>query len=109
MLRHMGNVFLKAHEVSAQEAVYLTIGLPLRQSSRSCIFIPTSPPDERTFILKQEAELARADPDSRDFAAKSIVEHYASRPADIHMDRVCLAEFAAYFEKPRKLNRCTAV
>ena len=101
VLRHMGNVFLKANEVCAQQAVYLTIGLPLRQSSRSCIFIPTSPPEERTFILKQEEELSRSDPDSRDFAAKSIVEHYACRPRCLELDSVCLAVFASMYERKR--------
>jgi hypothetical protein len=54
VLRHMGNSFLKAHKISAQEAVYLTIGLPLRKSSRSesCVFVPTSSPEDRTFLLK---------------------------------------------------------
>lgn len=34
-LRHMGNTFIRAQEICAQEAVYLTMGLKLRDSSRT--------------------------------------------------------------------------
>ena len=43
-VRHIGNKFLNAVEKSAQEAVYLTLQLPLRRSSRQV--------RERTFLLK---------------------------------------------------------
>ena len=52
-VRHIGNKFLNAVEVSAQEAVYLVLQIPLRGSSRDVQFISTSPPDERTFLIKR--------------------------------------------------------
>ena len=54
-VRHIGNKFLNAVEVSAQlqEAVYLVLQIPLRRSSRDVQFISTSPPDERTFLIKR--------------------------------------------------------
>jgi hypothetical protein len=52
--RAIGNKFTKHSEMSAQEAVYLTLQLPLKRCSRSFIFINTSPPEERSFILKSE-------------------------------------------------------
>ena len=51
-VRHIGNKFLNAVKISAQEAVYLVLQMPLRRSSRELQFINTSDPDERTFLLK---------------------------------------------------------
>ena len=45
-IRHIGNKFLSAMEISAQEAVYLVLEMPLWQSSRQFLFISTSVPDE---------------------------------------------------------------
>ena len=46
-VRDIGNKFLNSVEISAQEAVYIILQLPMRKSSREVIFINTSPPDER--------------------------------------------------------------
>lgn len=46
-VRHIGNKFLNSVEISAQEAVYIVLQLPMRKSSREVIFISTAPPDER--------------------------------------------------------------
>ena len=51
-VRRIGNKFLNAVEISAQEAVYLVLQMPLRRSSREFQFINTSDIDERTFLLK---------------------------------------------------------
>ena len=50
-VRHIGNKFLNALEISAQEAACLVLQMPLR-SSRDFQFFNTSDPDERTFLLK---------------------------------------------------------
>jgi len=42
------NRFLNHCELSAKEATYLLLQLPLTQSSGDVIFINTSPPDKRT-------------------------------------------------------------
>ena len=52
-VRHIGNKFLNAVEISAQEAVYLVLQMPMRRSTREFQFISTSPPDERAFLLKK--------------------------------------------------------
>ena len=39
-------------EISAQEAVYVVLQLPMRKASRPVIFINTSPPEERVELLK---------------------------------------------------------
>ncbi len=47
-VRDIGNKFLNNVEISAQEAVYIVLQLPMRKSSRQVIFnINTSPPEDR--------------------------------------------------------------
>lgn len=58
-VRHIGNTFLNHTEISAQEAVYLILGLPLRKASRDVKFISTSPPEERYVLLKTLEEIEK--------------------------------------------------
>lgn len=52
-VRHIGNKFLNAVEVSAQEAVYLVLQMPLRRASREVQFVNTSVIQQREhFYLK---------------------------------------------------------
>ncbi len=44
-------------EIAEQEAAYMVLKLPFHQSSRACIFIPTSPSSERVTLLKSMSEL----------------------------------------------------
>lgn len=46
-VRDIGNKFLNNVEISAQEAVYIVLQLPMRKSSRQVVFINTSLPEER--------------------------------------------------------------
>ena len=46
-VRDIGNKFLNNIEISAQEAVYITLQLPMRKSSHQVVFINTSPPEDR--------------------------------------------------------------
>lgn len=101
VLRHMGNAFINAHEISAQEAVYLTLGLKLRDSSRSSIFIPSSSPSDRTFLVKEDNILNNEAADSTDIAHESLVNRYAKRPSIPKFADISLASFAAWYEKIR--------
>ena len=56
-VRHIGNQFLNAVEISAQEASYMTLQLPLTRATREVLFINTSHPDDRTFLLKGKEKL----------------------------------------------------
>lgn len=55
-LRAVGNVLMNASEISAQEAVYSLIHLPMTKASEADIilYINTSPPNERVHILKSK-------------------------------------------------------
>ena len=56
-VRDIGNKFLNSVEISAQEAVYVVLQLPMRKASRSAVFINTSPPAERVELLKPLSEI----------------------------------------------------
>jgi len=48
----IGNKFLNNVEISAQEAVYLLLQLPLKRLSRQIVFVNTNPENERVYLLK---------------------------------------------------------
>ncbi|KAK9812967.1 hypothetical protein WJX72_006602 [[Myrmecia] bisecta] len=95
-LRSVGNTFLRAHEISAQEAVYLTMGLPLRDASRSFIYIPTTAKDQRTAVLKKDEELKGLSSKPTDITYRSIIDKYACKPSVVKT--TTLAQFAAWYE-----------
>lgn len=55
-LKKLGNVFLTHREVSAQEAVYRVLSMPMKKCSRQVVFINTSLPSERIHILKSRKQ-----------------------------------------------------
>lgn len=95
-VRHIGNKFLNAVEISAQEAVYLVLQIPLRRSSRDVQFISTSPPDERTFLIKKLEKLKELPDTSHDIESDNIIKRYQRRPKQL--EKFCLADFVAWFE-----------
>ena len=73
-MRHIGNKFLNSVEISAQEAVYLVLQMPLRRSSREFQFINTSNPDERTFLLKALDKIKELPDKSTDIESDNIIK-----------------------------------
>ena len=59
-LRTVGNTFLKSNVVSAQEAAYHILSLPLSKSSRGSTYINTSLINERVIMLKPASLLKTA-------------------------------------------------
>lgn len=94
-IRHIGNKFLNAVEISAQEAVYLVLQIPRSRSTRDFQFISTSPPDERTFMLKKLDKLKELPDNSADIESNNIIKHYQRRPKQL--EKLCLADFVAWF------------
>ena len=92
-VRHIGNKFLNAVEVSAQEAAYLILQLSMSMKSRKCEFLPTAPQSERTFLLKSKMELEAMPDDSTDIEADNIVKRYARRHEAL--ENYCLADFVS--------------
>jgi len=91
-VRIIGNKFLNNVEVSAQEAIYLLLQLPPKRCSREVVFLNTSEPDERVYLLKSNIDQL---PDDAQVAESNIISRYADRPHTL--ENICLAEYAAYY------------
>ena len=79
-IRHIGNKFLSAVEISAQEAVYLVLQMPLRRASHEFQFINTSNIDERTFLVKHPEIIKDLPDNSKDIESDNLIKRYQRRP-----------------------------
>lgn len=95
-VRHIGNKFLNSVEVSAQEACYLLLQLPLTKSTRDVVFINTSKPADRTFLLKSKEALEKLSSDSTNIEADNIIKRYSKRPKVL--ENWCLADYVSQLE-----------
>ena len=94
-VRHIGNKFLNAVEVSAQEAVYLVLQMPLRRASRDFQFINTSSPEDRVVLLKTMDKINDLPDNSENIESDSLIKRYQRRPRKL--EKLCLADFAAWY------------
>ena len=94
-MRHIGNKFLSAVEISAREAAYLVLQKPLRRSTREFQFINTSPPDGRTFLLENLNKIRELPDNSHDIESNNLIKRYQRRPKQL--ENLCLADFASWF------------
>ena len=93
-LRKVSAAFLSHREVSAQEAVY-RLSLPMKQLSRSVVFVDTNPKHERIAVLKSHDSLSQLDANDTNVFQKSLIERYQHKPQSL--SDMCLAEFAATY------------
>ena len=103
-VRDIGNRFLNNVEISAQEAVYIVLQLPMRKSSRQVVFINTSPPEDRVQLLKPLQEINDLEDDSDEIYASGLIKCYTKRPAKL--ENVSLADWAAC--RPYSVNQKAA-
>ena len=101
-LRKVGTTFLTHREVSAQEAVYRILSLPMKQLSRSVVFVDTNTKKERIAVLKDNATLARLHENDTNVFCTSLIDRYQHRPQNLLA--MCLAEFAATYVTNYQLN-----
>ena len=94
-LDKLGSVFLTNREVSAQEAVYSVLSLPLRRCSRSVVFTNTDNKESRDALLLLFSQLQKLNDDNEDVYCKNILDRYSARPK--HWEDMCLAQFAASY------------
>ncbi len=92
-IRHIGYKLLSTIEISAPEACYYIMQIPFTRCSVEVVFIPTSPPEDRTYILKSEAELSELPEESRDVLRSNIITSYAKRPRKLQY--MCLADYVS--------------
>ena len=92
-VRHIGNVFSNCVEVSAQEAVYLDLQIPLTRCTRDIVFVNTSVPEERIFLLKPKAVLDELPAESTEVESDNIIQRYSKRPRQL--SKFCLADYVS--------------
>ena len=71
MIRRTGSAWINTSEISAQEATYHVLGLPLRRFSRSVQFVNTSPPDKQHYMALRKSDLQGLDADDTNCLQKS--------------------------------------
>ena len=95
-VRGIGNKFLNNVEISAQEAVYIVLQLPMRKSSRQVVFINTSPPEDRVQLLKPMQEINDMEDDSDEVYASGLIKRYTKRPTKL--ENLSLADWTAWYD-----------
>ena len=78
-VRHIGNVSSNCVEVSAQEAVYLALQIPLTKGTRDVVYINTCTLVERVFLLKPKSILNELPAESTTIESDNIVQRYSKR------------------------------
>ena len=94
--KKVGNVFLSHREVSAQEAVYRLLSIPLKKSSRQTVLVNTGMPETRIHILKPKRNLEDPPDEYEDIFQPNILDRYIARPKS--MEGTCLADFATNYK-----------
>ena len=93
-LRLIGNKFLNNVEITAQQAVYQLLQMPLKQSSRQVVFINTSLPKDRVYLLRNDlAQLT----DDTEVSTSNLISRYTKRSKKL--ETVTLADYAAWYDE----------
>ena len=98
-VRDIGSKFVNNFEISAQEAVFIVLQLPMRKASRQIIFINTSSPKERVELLKPLNDIKEMD-DSDDIYTSGLLKRYFKRP--VQLEHLTLADWAAWYDNSGK-------
>ena len=59
----------------------------MKRSTRDFQFISTSPPDERTFLLKKLDKLKEMPDNLSDIESDNVIKHYQRRPKEVTQRR----------------------
>ena len=95
-LRYVGNKFLNAVELNAQEASYILLGPSMRKASRVVRFINTNTPEDCIILLNSQQELQEFDDEAEEISLPNIFTRYENRPSALEM--ICLGEISAYYK-----------
>ena len=101
-LNKLRSVFLTNREVSAQEAVYRMLSMPLRRCSRTTIFLNTDHKDSRDSLLLPFTQLEKLNDNDENVYCKNIIDRYAARPEKL--EDMCLTQFAANYTYKRETS-----
>ena len=72
-LRKLGSVSLDNREVSAQEAAFRWLSLPLKYASRKVVFVNTAPKSKRVSMLKSQSVLADMEDNDQNVFCTSLL------------------------------------
>lgn len=106
-LKRVVNTFYNGTEISAQEAAFCRLRLPMSYCSVVVEFINTGLIKTRHRMLKSKEELSLLDPESNDVEKNGAIERYADRPDA--MESVCLADFVALYNYTANNSRADEV
>lgn len=95
-VRDIGSKFVNNVEISAQEAVYIVLQLPMKKASRQIIFINTSLPEERVELLKPIDDIKEMDDNCEEIYTSGLLKRYSKRPAKL--EHLTLADWAAWYD-----------
>ena len=87
-LRKLGTTFLNHREVSAQEASFRILSMPMKKLSRKCVFINTSPQNERVTMTKPLASIQELENDEEDVYLINLIDRNAARPDQLENMRL---------------------
>ncbi|XP_069105751.1 uncharacterized protein [Argopecten irradians] len=106
-LRKVGNVYLSNREISAQEAAYRLLSIPLKRCSTKMVLVPTELPEDRIGIIKPQPVLDSLEDDDTGIFSIGIVDKYQMRPPHLLLENICLWEFSTWYEtvSPQDSNR----
>jgi hypothetical protein len=94
-LKKVGSKFLNSHEISAQEAVYRLLSLPLKRSTRQVLYVSTEMQEERVRLLKPMNILQTLEDEDEDVYMEGMVDRYPYRPNQL--EEICLADFISQY------------
>ena len=93
-VRDIGSKFVNNVEISAQEALYIVLQLPMRKASRKVVFIHTAPPNERAELLKPLEEIKNMEDDCEEIYTGGLIKRYTKRSHKL--EHLTLADWAAW-------------
>ena len=95
---------LNYQQMSSYQTVHIALSLPLQRSSRSTIFINTSPLESKIVMLKSLKLLGKKKDDFENIMYASAIEKYVARPNTL--ENVSLTEYVAfYYNSIRNMRR----
>lgn len=95
-MRKVAHIFLTHREVSAQEAVYRLLSLPLTQGSRQVIFLDTDLKENRTRLFKSLNVIQNLDDYDPVVYVTGMNDRYAARPDKL--ENMCFMEFVSMYK-----------
>ena len=76
-----------------RSVVYLDLQIPLTKCTRDIVFVNTSVPEERIFLLNQKPALDELPAESTDVESDNVIQRYSKRPKQL--SKFCLADYVS--------------